>query len=128
MDLQLLNDLMKNKKIAFGPKENKKKALGEYLGLQYIQVNTEKKQISFTTDTLDYSMSHKLEEALEMLYNEFGIVNYIIDIHIHKGKWHDKDIIIQMKDIDNVQNIEEMPEVIKFIQDHFYNVSEWDYT
>jgi len=128
MELEEINQILKeNNKVVFGPKESSKKERGNYLGLHYITVNVKEKTIMFTSDTMDYTMFKKLEEALEKLFSKFGITNYKVQFHIHKGDWHDKDVILQLQDIEGVQDSKEMPEIIKFIQDNFYkNCDDWD--
>ncbi len=128
MELYEIDQILKeNGKAVFGPRESSKKR-GNYLGLPYITVNVKEKTIMFTSDTMDYAMPKKLEEAMEKLFSEFGIVNYKVQFHIHRGDWHDKDIILQLQDIEGVQDSDVMPEVIKFIQDNFYkDCDDWDF-
>jgi len=126
MELEELRQILKeNDEVVFGPRESSEKERGNYLGLPYITVKD--KTIRFTSDTLDYGMSKKLEEALEILFSKFGVTNYEIQIHIHNGDWHDKDIILHLQDIEGVQDSEEMPEIVKFIQDTFYKECDWDF-
>lgn len=112
MELEQIKQILKeNKKVVFAPP-----------GLFHITVDTESKTITFTTDTPDCLIeSGKLEEALEKLFAEFGIKDYKIEFHNHKGKWHDKDIIFKL------ENIKKMPRIVKFIQDNFYKTENWVY-
>ncbi|MFH1211573.1 MAG: hypothetical protein V1659_01450 [Candidatus Woesearchaeota archaeon] len=128
MDIEEIKEILKaHSKVAFGPKEYSESKSGSNLGLRYITVDTKEKTIMFTSDTMDYKMSRKLEQCMEQLFSRFGITDYKVQIHIHKRDWHDKDIVLQLKDIEGIQDSEEMPEIIKFIQDKFYKVKEWDF-
>ena len=129
MELEEINQILKeNKKVVFGPRDSSKNERGNYLGLHYITVDVKEKTIMFTSDTMDYTMSKKLEEAMEKLFSKFGVTNYKVQFHIHKGDWHDKDVFLQLQDIEEVQDSEEMPEIIKFIQDNFYkDCEDWDF-
>jgi hypothetical protein len=125
---EIIQILKENNKVVFGPRESSKKERGNYLGLHYITADIKAKKVMFTSDTMDYTMSRKLEEAMEKLFSEFGVVRYKVQFHIHKGDWHDKDIILQLEDIDGVQDSDVMPEIIKFIQDNFYkDCDDWDF-
>jgi len=129
MELHEISQILKeNNKIAFGPRESSKKERGNYLGLHYITADVKEKTVIFTSDTMDYTMSKKMEEAMEKIFSEFGVTNYKVQFHIHKGDWHDKDVTLQLEDIEGVQDSDVMPEVIKFIQDNFYkDCEDWDF-
>ena len=129
MELHEITQILKeNSRVVFGPRESSKKERGNYLGLHYIAANVKEKTVMFTSDTMDYAMSKKLEEAMEKIFSEFGVTNYKVQFHIHKGDWHDKDVTLQLEDIDGVQDSDVMPEVIKFIQDNFYkDCEDWDF-
>ncbi|HLF54137.1 MAG TPA: hypothetical protein VI612_00260 [Candidatus Nanoarchaeia archaeon] len=128
MELEEISRILKtHNHIVFGPKESPKSAGGDYPGLPYIAVDVKEKTIMFTSDTIDYTMPKQLEEAMEKLFSKFGVINYKIQFHIQKGGWHDKDIILQLQNIEGVQNPGEMPEIIKFIQDSFYKVDDWNF-
>lgn len=132
MELKEINKILKeNNKVVFGPIELSKKVRDNYFDkpyLYYITVNVKEKTIMFTSDAPDYTMHKKLEEAMETLFSKFGVTNYKIQFHIHKGDWHDKDIILQLKDIEEIQNSDVISEVIKFIQDNFYKDCNWHFT
>ena len=128
MKLEEIKQILEsNNKMFFGPKKYSKTEKGKYPGLPYIIVNVKEKTITFTTDTMDYSMPKKLEEAMEKLFSKFGVNDYKVQFHIHKGDFHDKDVILKLHDIEGVQDSAEIPEMIKFIQDNFYKVDKWDF-
>ena len=90
MELHEITQILKeNSRVVFGPRESSKKERGNYLGLHYIAANVKEKTVMFTSDTMDYAMSKKLEEAMEKIFSEFGVTNYKVQFHIHKGDWHD---------------------------------------
>lgn len=112
MELKIINQtLKKNKTIIFG-----------YKGSFYMKIDVNNKTIMFTTDTTNYIMPKKLEEVMEKLFKNFEITNFNVQLHAHIGDWHDKDIILKLK------NENKISEVVKFIQDNFYNNTNWDYT
>ena len=123
MNFQTIDKILnKNSKVVFGPKEHSSNEEHKSLGLHYISVNVKEKTIMFTSDNQDYSMSKKLEEVMEILFSEFGIDNYKVKVHIHKGDWHDKDITLELKNSKMISNI------VKFIQDNFYpSCKDWDF-
>ena len=128
MQLEKIKQLVELKKnLVFGPKANSKGDSGNYLGMPYIEISVKDKTIQFTTDTSDYTMGRKLELALEQLFAEFGVTDYNILVHIHKGIWHDKDIILKLHDIRGIQDSDEMAEIIKFVMDNFYKNDLWDF-
>jgi hypothetical protein len=91
-----------------------------YGGLVYAFVFLDKNTIEFTTDVPDY-ISEELENRLEKLFSNFGIYKFEINIHHHKGDFHDKDIRFSL------ENSENLPEVIKFILQNFYESQDFDY-
>lgn len=122
MDIEeIKNILTEGRLIIFGPGEQEIVKKGDYRGLPYLEADLNSKTLRFTSDTMDYMMQEKLEEVLECLFKEFGITSYTIQIHIHKGEHHDKDIIV------NLQKVEEFPEIIKFIQERFYKALAWNF-
>lgn len=122
MELHKIREVLeKSKLIVFGPGYQEIVKEGGYKGSPCVFVDINSKTIKFTSDIQDYTMRKKLEEVLEMLFKEFGIDEYIVQFHHHKGEHHDKDIILKM------ETIEKFPEIIKFIKDNFYKVDEWNF-
>ena len=110
---EIKNILKEGNKIAFGPKE---KSPG--LGLYEIVFDKKDKAIRFTTDTPRFTKDKTIEEATDIIYSKFKIKDKKIVIHEHPGKIKDKDIFLFT---DNKE-----AEIIKFIQDNFYeNDEEW---
>ena len=124
--------LEKNKKVIFSPAPE---------GLHYVSVDVPLLKVTFTTDTPDYK-EEDLEGILEEFYAKFYITHFQIKIHIHKGKKHSKDIILNLIknneliklsevfkgiDINKISDLDRMAEVVHFIMDKFYEVDSWKY-
>lgn len=124
MELDKITEVLQTQtnEVIFGPRESLKKEKGN-VDWPYIIFNLKEKTITFTTDTRDYLMYKKLEEAMEIIYSKFNITDYRTDFHDYPGKWHDKDIILVL----DKNDLRKIPNIIKFIQDNFYKNLEWDF-
>jgi len=114
METKAIKEIIKNKnKVIFSPEPE---------ALHYIWLDKDRK-IIFSSDNTDYLMSNKLEKVIETLYKKFKIVIFKINLHVHSGEKHDKDIACEIPEEDK----EKTSEIIKFIMDNFYKNKKWGY-
>ena len=133
MDIKSVkSSLEKNNKVIFSQIQT---------GLHYIWADISLLKITFTTDTPDYK-GEDLESILEEFYAKFYVTNFQINVHIHKGEKHDKDITLTLikneelaklaKNIKGIEigklsDLDRMAEIIYFIMNKFYKVNNWKY-
>ncbi len=122
MELMEIQKILKKGNIViFGPCGQEIVKKGDYRGLVHIEADQRQKTIRFTSDTTEYLMHRRLEEVLELLFKEFEATSFHVEIHRHKGDYHDKDVILKL------DSVEEFPEIIRFIQDRFYKPTGWNF-
>ena len=133
MDTKLIKSVLeKNKKVIFSPDPE---------ALHYIWVDVPTFKVTFTTDTPDYK-EENLEDILEEFYAKFYVTRFQVEMHIHKGKKHDKSVtlelitntelaklaeIIKGIDISNLSDLDRMAKVIHFTMNKFYEIDNWKY-
>jgi len=121
MEIDEIKEIIeKSKLVVFNDNEIEIINKESFTGLPHIILNLEENKIIFTTDTPNY-IYKDLENTLEILFNKFGVDNFEIIIHHHEGKFHDKNIILKLRN----KSPNEIAKIIKFIQDNFYKVKKW---
>ena len=93
-----------------------------YGGLLYVIISIKNKTVEFTTDVPDYIWERgDLERTLEHIFSKLGIYRFAINLHHHKGKFHDKDINFSFEKYDD------LPKIIEYVLETCYKSKDFDY-